>query len=81
MSYIALLLGHEQGEVGEVAAGAGGVCAVGLQQLAALYGPLARHGALRVVPERAVWTEVVLQLRGGQQTDTHLDSASFGSAE
>ena len=53
---------HEHRKVGEVAAGAGGVRAVGVQQPAALGRPLARHGALRVVPERAVGTVVVLQL-------------------
>lgn len=56
------VLDHEHSEVGEVAAGAGGVCAVGVKEPAALGGPLARHGALRVVPERTVRTEVVLQL-------------------
>ena len=61
-TYIGLVAGHEHRKVGEVAAGAGGVRAVGVQQPAALGRPLARHGALRVVPERTVGTVVVFQL-------------------
>ncbi len=61
-TYIGLVVSHEQGEVGEVAAGAGGVCAVGVQQPAALRRPLACHGALRVVPEGAIWSVIILQL-------------------
>jgi len=61
-THIGLAVGHEHGEVGEVAAGAGGVCVVGVQQLAALRRPLARHGALRVVPEGAVGSVVVIHL-------------------
>lgn len=34
-TYIGLVERHEHGKVGEVAAGAGGVCAVGVQQPAA----------------------------------------------
>lgn len=34
-TYVGLVERHEHGKVGEVAAGAGGVCAVGLQQPAA----------------------------------------------
>lgn len=64
-THVGLVVGHEHGEVGEVAAGAGGVCAVGLQQPAALRRPLPRHGALRVVPERTVRGVIILQLKGG----------------
>ena len=56
------MVSHEHGEVGEVAAGAGGVCVVGVQQPAALRRPLACHGALGVVPEGAVWSVIILQL-------------------
>lgn len=35
LTYIGLVERHEHGKVGEVAAGAGGVCAVGVQQPAA----------------------------------------------
>lgn len=62
-TYIGLVVSHEYGEIGEVAAGAGGVCVVGVQQPAALRRPLACHGALRVVPERAIWSVIILQLR------------------
>ena len=62
-THVGLVVRHEHGEVGEVAAGAGGVRAVGVQQPAALRRPLARHGALRVVPEGAVWSVVILHLR------------------
>lgn len=56
------MVSHEDGEVSEVAAGAGGVCPVGVQQPAALRRPLSSHGALRVVPERTVWCVVIVQL-------------------
>lgn len=62
-THIGLAVSHEHGEVGEVAARAGGVRAVGVQQPAALRRPLARHGALRVVPEGAVRSVIILQLR------------------
>lgn len=62
-TYIRLVVSHEHGKVGEVAAGAGGVCVVGVQQLAALRRPLACHGALRVVPEGAIWRVKIIQLR------------------
>lgn len=62
-TYIGLVVSHENGEVGEVAAGAGGVGVVGVQQSAALRRPLACHGALRVVPEGAIWSVIILQLR------------------
>lgn len=58
-------MSHEHGEVGEVAAGAGGVCAVSVQQPAALRRPVASHGALGVVPEGAIWRVKILQLRKG----------------
>lgn len=35
-TYIGFVVSHEQSEIGEVAAGAGGVCVVGVQQPAAL---------------------------------------------
>lgn len=62
-TYIGFMVSHEHGEVGEVAAGARGVCVVGIQQPAALRRPLACHGALRVVPEGAIWSVIILQLR------------------
>lgn len=61
-THIGLVVSHEHGKVGEVAAGAGGVCVVGVQQPAALRRPLACHGALGVVPEGAVWSVIILQL-------------------
>lgn len=57
------MVSHEHSEIGEVAAGARGVCAVGVQQLAALRRPLACHGALRVVPKGAIRTVKILHLQ------------------
>lgn len=54
---------HEDGEVGEVVAGAGGVRLVGLQEFAALRGPVAHHAPLRVIPKGAIGVEVVLHLQ------------------
>lgn len=62
-THIGLVVRHENGEVGEVAAGAGGVCVVGVQQPAALGRPLACHGALGVVPEGAIWSVIILHLQ------------------
>lgn len=53
-------MSHEHSEVGEMCAGAGGVRAVCVPQPAVLRGPVARHGALGVAPERAVRVEVRL---------------------
>ena len=44
-------MGHEDGEVGQVTTGTGGVALVGVQELTALSGPVAHHTPLRVVPE------------------------------
>lgn len=63
LTYIGLVERHEHGKVGEVAAGAGGVCAVCVQQPAAQRRPLARHRALRVVPKGAIWSVVIIQLQ------------------
>lgn len=57
-----LLVGHEDGVAGQVVAGAGGVCVVGVQQAAALRGPPATAGDARRVPEGAVGAEVVVKL-------------------
>lgn len=54
---------HEDGEVGEMAAWAGGVCFIGVQEFAALGGPVAHHASLRVIPEGAIGVEVVLHLQ------------------
>lgn len=67
--YIHLVVSHKHGEVGEVAAGACGVRAVGVQQPAALRRPLPRHGALRVVPERTIWRVIVLVLQKTKSGD------------
>lgn len=56
-------MGHEDGEVGQVTAGARGVALVGVQQFAALGGPVSHHAALRVIPEGAVGIVVVLLLK------------------
>lgn len=61
-SYLDVDVGHEHSKVGQVCAGAGGVRAVGSQETAVLRGPEARHAALGVAPERAVWVEVLLRL-------------------
>lgn len=69
-THVGLVVSHEHGEVGQVAAGAGGVRVVGVQQPAAQRRPLARHGALRVVPEGAIWSVIILQLwerEGGER--------------
>lgn len=55
-------MGHENSKVGQVRAGAGGVRAVGSEETAVLRRPEARHAALGVAPERAVWVEVLLRL-------------------
>lgn len=62
-THIGLVVSHEHGEVGEVAAGAGGVCAVGVQQPAALRRPVAGHRTLRIVPKGAIWGVIIFQLR------------------
>lgn len=54
---------HEDGEVGEVVAGAGGVRLIGVQEFAALGGPVAHHTPLRVIPEGAIGVEVVIHLQ------------------
>lgn len=68
-TYIGLMVSHEHGKIGEVAAGAGGVCVVSIQQPAALGRPLARHGALGVVPEGAIWRVIILQLQKNKDRD------------
>lgn len=67
-TYIGLVVSHEHGEVGEVAAGAGGVCVVRVQQPASQRRPLACHGAFRVVPEGAIWSVIILHLREKNKT-------------
>lgn len=62
-----LLVGHEDGVAGQVVAGAGGVCVVGVQQAAALRGPPAAAGDAGRVPEGAVWAEVVVELNRGKK--------------
>lgn len=54
---------HKNGEVGEMAACAGGVRFIGVQKFAALGGPVAHHTPLRVIPEGAIGVEVVLHLQ------------------
>lgn len=60
-------MSHEDGEVGQVTAGASGVALVGFQQFTALSGPVSHHAPLRVVPEGTVGIVVVLLL---QNTNT-----------
>lgn len=54
---------HEDGKVGEVVAGARRVRLVGLQEFAALRGPVTHHAPLRVIPKGAIGVEVVLHLQ------------------
>lgn len=54
---------HENGEVGQVTAGASGVALVGFQQFTALRGPVSHHAPLRVIPEGTVGIVVVLLLQ------------------
>lgn len=61
-TYLDIHVGHEDGEVGEVSAGARGVRPVGAQQAAVLRRPVAAHCFLRVTPERTVGVEVLLRL-------------------
>lgn len=56
-------MSHEDGEVGQVTAGASGVALVGLQQLTALGGPVSHHAALGVIPEGTVGIVVMLLLQ------------------
>lgn len=67
------MVSHEHGEVGEVAARAGSVCVVCAQQPAAQRRPLACHRALRVVPEGAIWSVIILQLRKKTQKEMRVD--------
>lgn len=60
-------VGHEDGEVGKVTTRAGGVGLICPQELASLSGPVSHHAPLRVVPERAIWVEVVLSLKSNQK--------------
>lgn len=54
---------HEDGKVGQVTAGASGVTLVGLQQFAALSGPVSHHASLRVIPKGTVGVEIVFLLQ------------------
>lgn len=54
---------HEDGKVGEMVAGARRVCFIGVQEFAALGGPVAHHTPLRVIPKGAIGVEVVLHLQ------------------
>lgn len=65
-TYHVSLVSHEDGKVGQVTAGAGGVALVGVQQLAALSGPVSHHAALRVVPEGTVGIVVMLLLQDAE---------------
>lgn len=60
-------VGHEDGEVGEVTARAGGVGLICPQELASLSGPVSHHASLWVVPKRTVWVEVILGLKSNQK--------------
>lgn len=60
-------MGHEDGEVGQVTAGASGVALVGFQQLAALSGPVSHHAVLGVIPEGAVGIVVVFLLHNTKE--------------
>lgn len=62
-TYHVSLVSHEDGKVGQVTAGASGVALVGVQQLAALSGPVSHHAALRVIPEGTVGIVVMLLLQ------------------
>lgn len=61
-TYLDIHVGHEDGKIGEMSAGARGVRPVGAQQAAVLRGPVAGHGSLGVAPERTVGVEVLLRL-------------------
>lgn len=74
VTYGGLLIRHEDGVAGQVVAGAGRVCVVGVQQAAALRGPPAAAGDTRGVPERAVGAKVVLQLWRWKHTHERLFS-------
>lgn len=54
---------HQDGKVGEMVAGTRRVCLIGVQELAALGGPVTRHTPLRVIPKGAIGVEVVLHLQ------------------
>lgn len=56
-------MSHEDGEVGQVTAGASGVTLVGFQQFTALSGPVSHHAALWVIPEGTVGIVIVLLLQ------------------
>lgn len=59
-------MSHEDGEVGQVTAGASSVALVGFQKFAALSRPVSHHAALRVIPEGTVGIVVVLLLQKKQ---------------
>lgn len=61
-SYQQLSMSHEHRKVSEMTTGAGGVTFIGVDEFAALSGPVSHHGSLGVVPERAVGVIVVLHL-------------------
>lgn len=65
-TYHVSLVSHEDGKVGQVTAGASGVALVGVQQLAALSGPVSHHAALRVIPEGTVGIVVMLLLQDSE---------------
>lgn len=56
-------MSHEDGEVGQVTAGASGVALVGIQQFTALGGPVSHHATLWVIPEGTVGVVVMLLLQ------------------
>lgn len=63
MTYCDFTVRHEDGKIGEMAARTGGVGFIGVQEFAALGGPVAHHTPLRVIPEGAIGVEVVLHLQ------------------
>lgn len=56
-------MSHEHRKVSEMATGAGGVTFIGVDELAALSGPVSHHRPLRVVPEGAIGVVVMLHLK------------------
>lgn len=72
--YLHVHMSHEHSKVGQVCAGAGGVCSVSSEQPTVLRGPEAHHTALWVAPEWTVGVEILLGLLKKEEQQTALES-------
>lgn len=65
-AYLNFHMCHQDCKVGEVVAGARGVCLVSCQEATALGGPIPCHCTFRVAPEGTVWVKIFFWLLQGR---------------